>query len=38
MNKKDADFVENMFVATVGIPIVLIGGAGLISMVRNDKL
>ena len=30
MNKKDADFVENLFVASVGLPLVAIGGFGLL--------
>ena len=29
MGPKDADFVERLFVATVALPIVFIGGAGI---------
>lgn len=37
MEKKDADFVENLFVATVAAPIALIGGAGFFAMMlRKD--
>lgn len=29
MDRKDADFVENLFVATVGVPIAILGVTGL---------
>jgi len=35
MAKKDADFVENLFVATVAVPIVFIGSVGVFSAFRN---
>jgi len=36
MNQKDADFVENLFVGSVGVPLALIGGLGLVFGWRNN--
>ena len=37
MEKKEADFVENLFVATVAVPVVLLGSAGLFTMLVRKE-
>lgn len=35
MNAKDADYIENLFIITVGVPVVIIGITGACCYVRN---
>jgi hypothetical protein len=37
MAKKEVSFVENLFVGTVGFPLVVMGAAGFFTMVLNDE-
>lgn len=36
MNAKDATYIEHLFLATVGLPIVIVGSAGLFLFLRNE--
>jgi hypothetical protein len=36
MNPKDATFIENLFCATVGLPLVLTGATGLYVSLKNN--
>lgn len=36
MNANDASYIEHMFVLTVGLPIVLMGAAGLCQFLRKE--
>jgi hypothetical protein len=37
MNAKDATYIEHLFVATVGLPIALMGAAGLCRFLQNEN-
>jgi hypothetical protein len=36
MNKDDANFVENLFIGTVALPLMLLGATGLATSIANN--